>query len=101
MQIKVVNRDGAARVQVVNPAGEEPQVLSEIAVGGGDQVTVTLPNVHEVEGQIEVGDVVPVEDAAPAEEPAPEEPGEPGAPAEGEGGGETAPEGGEEPPAAE
>jgi hypothetical protein len=101
MQIKVVNRDGAARVQVVNPAGEEPQVLSEIAVGGGDQVTVTLPNVHEVEGQIEVGEVVPVEDAeAPAaEEPAPEEPG---APAEGEGGGETpAPEGGEEPPAAE
>ncbi|HEX7246432.1 MAG TPA: hypothetical protein VF245_12805 [Solirubrobacterales bacterium] len=56
MQIKVCNEEGDAKVRIVNPAGEEEQVVSESTVAAGQEVTLTLPEVHDESG-IQLGDV--------------------------------------------
>lgn len=67
MQIKVLNVDGCAKVQVVNPAADEgEQIVSEVEVQAGQEVTATVPEAHEP-SEVQLGEVATTETAA--EEP--------------------------------
>lgn len=54
MQIKIRNENGCAVAEIVNPATEE--CASTTKIEPGQNVTMTLPDVHEASG-IEVGEV--------------------------------------------
>jgi len=67
VQIKVCNEDGCAKVQKINPAAAEgEQVVEEVEVPAGQEVTITAPEAHEP-GDLEVGPVSATEEAAEEE----------------------------------
>lgn len=70
MQIKIVNTDGCATASVINPATEEQAEAT--TVEAGQEVTITLPEVHDA-GGIEVGPVAVTEE--PTGEAVPPAPG--------------------------